>query len=1209
MQVIFATSESEASLTEMLGGLDFKLIAHSDGDDNVCTRTTYAHESSSALENAHLVALPGEVKTFAHRCNEVPATVASADVVTGSKTTYGATGLPATTQQIDPVDGLNWVDELTRYEYDTLGRVTKVTDPTGQATTTVYTPTGVGLLTEMKVTNPLGHSTTTVFDPLLAVPTSATDANGRATTATYDALGRLLTVRYPQHPKTVTDFPSVEYEYTVQSNGLNAVVTKTLSADGKKQHTSSVLYDALLRPFQTQQDARGGSGGRAVTHTIYDATGRIVEQTEPWQVKGGASATPVAKDPDTSGTTTFTYDHAGRETAKTFWIGTTSNDGNKKWSTQTAYDGATTLVVPPIGGVPTATTVDGRGRTIGLTQYHRDPDARADADEVGEVLKLTGTTTTYTYNQAGLLAGMTDTGAKVEATNAEKNSWSYTYDKQGRQTQAVDPDAGTTTTTYDVLGRVTKRKNGNGQLVGYTYDALGRTTSIRDLPDEATAVTDGQLRASWTYDTTLKGVLASSTRVIDQKPYTTRVDNWDAAYRPTQTSVVLPDIPQFVDLGSKTFSTKYTYTVDGQTAKITYPAVTKTGVTTAVLPAETVTTVYDKNTSQPSWMGGGFGWGVYVASSGYSYDGRPVFTDLGNTYGGVVSYLYENGTKRLQNVRLDRERIDGTELDVTYGYDQAGNVTSIKDAPTNTGLATDASRDNQCFNYDELARLQTAWTARDANCGQAPSTGAMGGAAPYWNNYTYDLLGNRTSLTTHTTAGSATVTTNTYGTGQAGPHQLVTSTTGTTTNTYAYDDAGNRVTKTPTGGAATTYGWDVEGELTTTGATTNSYDADGNRLLRTDTTGTTVYLGGQEVLITPAGDVKATRYYQFDGKTIAVRTGRGLNAVTSLVTDHHGTPLAAVPNGGNPTITAVRRLYTDPFGGTRGSSSASTVPGDIQFLGKNRDTGSGLTLLGARYYDEAIGEFISVDPLLDLTDPQQWNAYAYANNTPTTRFDPTGLRPDDFTGAQWNEYKRTGDVPTTVSSGGSGTVDPPVRSGEGSNTPASDSWLYSNNQDRVLRQWPNHYSDKLGICGQWDPGSVCKEGLNTSDVFKRVRANFGELFPPGLMAEFPSDTQLDHVGQVIPTNLKVFGVETGQSGSVVVTDIYDDGFDVAAVDGAIDGTVQFRILQEGPNMYLTVDGHYDKAPTDVWPWLYNAGSPMLWTYFSANIASKTGVIG
>lgn len=45
-------------------------------------------------------------------------------------------------------------------------------------------------------------------------------------------------------------------------------------------------------------------------------------------------------------------------------------------------------------------------------------------------------------------------------------------------------------------------------------------------------------------------------------------------------------------------------------------------------------------------------------------------------------------------------------------------------------------------------------------------------------------------------------------------------------------------------------------------------------------------------------------------------------------------------------------------------------PGDAQFLGKIRDESTGLTQIGARYYDELVGSFISVDPLLDLADPQ-----------------------------------------------------------------------------------------------------------------------------------------------------------------------------------------------------------------------------------------------
>lgn len=138
--------------------------------------------------------------------------------------------------------------------------------------------------------------------------------------------------------------------------------------------------------------------------------------------------------------------------------------------------------------------------------------------------------------------------------------------------------------------------------------------------------------------------------------------------------------------------------------------------------------------------------------------------------------------------------------------------------------------------------------------------------------------------------------------------------------------------------------------------------------------------------------VKATRYYTFAAQTVAIRTDRGLgNGVTSLVTDHHGTPIAAIPNGGHPAKTAITRLYTDPFGATRGAADDETIPGDTQFLGIIRDGTTGLTLLGARYYDEVVGAFTSVDPILDLADPQQWNAYAYAGNSPISRSDPSGL--------------------------------------------------------------------------------------------------------------------------------------------------------------------------------------------------------------------------
>ena len=949
------------------------------GADNLCTTTTYAHEAETGLAGKHLVALPATIETVATACDEQPNR--PADVVGASKLSYDSVGRPTKTETLDPQDGDGYIQTAT-VTYDTRGRATGATDAAGQSTTTAYTHTAGGLVAQTQATNPLGHTATTRFDPVLGAPVATTDANGRTTTAVYDALGRLTKVWYPQHAGFT--IPSVQYEYTVQTNGLNAVITKTISADGQHQHASAVLYDALLRPFQTQQDGRGTGDpatgqGRMVAHTRYDSAGRIIEQTEPWWVQGAASAIPEVKPADTSGHTTFEYDDAGRQTAEVFWIHTDSNPIHEKWRTVTHYDGATTLQVPPMGGTPTGTKVDARGRTIELTQYQRDPDT----DALKPVSELVHTTTKYEYDAAGRLTGMTAPKLTADST---PNEWSYGYDWAGRQITASDPDAGTSTTSYDVLGRVTTRTNGNDQTLGYTYDALGRTTSIRD------GSPSGAVRASWEYDTILKGVLTSATRIVDGQPYVTRTDDWDTAYRPVQTSVVLPNTGAFMKLQTRTVSTKYEYAVDGQTEKVTYPAIVDSAGK-RILGSEAVTTVYDAVSSMPSWMSGGFGWGTYIAASTFAADGRPLLTDLGNTYGSVVSYRYQEGTKRLEGISLDRERIDGTDLNLTYGYDPAGNVTSITDAPTNTLLAGPTFQDNQCFNYDGLARLQTAWTAGNGDCTQTPSAGAMGGAAPYWTNYSHDVLGNRTKQTTTSSDGTATTTTTTHGAG-AGPHAITTATTAGTPTTYEYDAAGNRTSVKVGTDSPTEYVWDAEGELTTVGDTSNVYDADGNRIVRTDANDTTVYAGGQEIHVASDGAVKATRYYSFAGQTVAIRTDRGLgNGVTSLVADHHGTPIAAIHNGGHPTKTAINRLYTDPFGATRGESDGQTIPGDTQFLGKTRDETTGLTQIGARYYDEAIGSFISVDPILDLTDPQQWNGYTYANSNPTTLSDPSGLKP------------------------------------------------------------------------------------------------------------------------------------------------------------------------------------------------------------------------
>ncbi|MET9039139.1 RHS repeat-associated core domain-containing protein [Streptomyces mirabilis] len=66
--------------------------------------------------------------------------------------------------------------------------------------------------------------------------------------------------------------------------------------------------------------------------------------------------------------------------------------------------------------------------------------------------------------------------------------------------------------------------------------------------------------------------------------------------------------------------------------------------------------------------------------------------------------------------------------------------------------------------------------------------------------------------------------------------------------------------------------------------------------------------------------------------------------------------------------------------------------------GDSSDPTSGITYIGAREYDPNSGRFISVDPVLDTSDPQSLNGYTYADNNPVTDSDPTGLWLDDGSG-------------------------------------------------------------------------------------------------------------------------------------------------------------------------------------------------------------------
>jgi len=120
---------------------------------------------------------------------------------------------------------------------------------------------------------------------------------------------------------------------------------------------------------------------------------------------------------------------------------------------------------------------------------------------------------------------------------------------------------------------------------------------------------------------------------------------------------------------------------------------------------------------------------------------------LGN-FGGrtAITYTIDEPTGRLANTSAIPEG-NAEVMDLAYSYDPAGNLIRIADSPGAT-----LPVETQCFRYDHLRRLVTAWTplSKAANNCQA-NPGLLGGPAKYWHDYEYDAVGNRTKLVDHAT--------------------------------------------------------------------------------------------------------------------------------------------------------------------------------------------------------------------------------------------------------------------------------------------------------------------------------------------------------------------------------------------------------------------------------------------------------------------------
>jgi RHS repeat-associated protein len=805
-------------------------------------------------------------------------------------------------------------------------------------------------------------SSTTEYLPAWGLTTVQKDWNDKVTTSAYDKLGRLTQVLTPD--RAVSGLPTMKYTYITDPGKPVVVRTEKPDVEPSRTQVDYQIFDGFMRPRQVQ--APGPNGGRLVSDTWYNAIGNVERTSEPYFAAGAASGALLPTEhADTDQETGFVYDGAGRVKHTI-----TFSKGKELWRSSTAYEGDRAHLTPPQGGTATTSISDARGRMVQLWHYQ------------GGTPTGSHDTTFYDYTPGGQLEKVTD---------PDGNSWTTKYDQIGRKVSSTDPDSGSTTYTYDEVDRLTSTQDARGRKIQTEYDDLGRVTGTFEVVGSART----QLTKN-VYDSLSKGQPYSSTRYVNGQEYTSATIAVDNLYRPLRSIYSIP-----ADAGTNLAGVYYfnsSYNADGTQQGFTYPL-------TKGQAAEPIVYTYD-NLKRVTGITGATS---YVTDVKYTDTGEVTQAQLDTGKRKAwVTLDYETSTKRLQKLMFKRESYVSSQNPVPdrpssdiyqeYKYDQAGNIDAIIDTPGS------GERDVQCFTYDHLRRMTDAYSTSGENCAST----TVGGIAPYRASYEYDDTGNRLKETIH---GATGVTRDyTYpDAGSAQPHAVQSITEKLSTGAsklfaYKYDKAGNTTERTEAG-STQKLDWDAEGKLSTvTNAdgkkTSYIYSSGGDRLIRKEPGFTTLYMPGMELrLNTTSGVVEDTRFIALAGGAVAVRTSKG---VQFQVSDANGTGQAGV----DATTGAITMRRTTPFGGDRGAAPAAGAwYGEKGFVGGTKDSTTGLTHLGAREYDPKTGKFISVDPVLDVTDPQQMNGYAYANNSPVTFTDPSGLKfcSDDYCGpgADW----------------------------------------------------------------------------------------------------------------------------------------------------------------------------------------------------------------
>ena len=422
-----------------------------------------------------------------------------------------------------------------------------------------------------------------------------------------------------------------------------------------------------------------------------------------------------------------------------------------------------------------------------------------------------------------------------------------------------------------------------------------------------------------------------------------------------------------------TFGTTTTFTVGSQ-----YDAAGRR--TQITYPDNSVVTRSYTNRDQLYQLGYGTS---TVSTFAYDDGGRRTTRTLGDTPGTVTTWTYGR-SDNLPTSIADNRSI------VAFGYTYDANKNKL----TETLGSPMASYGFNSTTYDNEDRL-TAWNRTDGNKAQSWSLSAAGD----WNTFTEN----------------GTATTRTHN----AAHEL----TAAGTTSLAYDAKGNLAS----------YSWDFDNRMISNGWT-YTYDALGRRVSKSIGMGTASSSSSstdKKTVAKKAGTVTQVttvfvntvhplEHAPQAGQEIAEYKNTGSGTAFTLQRKHvygeyvdepvlmanvggtsetlyyyHANSLHSVAALTNQAGSVVERYSYTAYGsptfhnadGTVATSQSSTVSNPFMYTGRRLDPETGLYYYRARYYNPALGRFISRDPI-GYADCE--NLYAYVGNRPTISLDPSG---------------------------------------------------------------------------------------------------------------------------------------------------------------------------------------------------------------------------